>query len=205
MYRPTVFLSIISILFLMLFNTQKMNGQIITPLPSLVQGEYIVDSITENSGVISLGSNGRGDFSSQVSNELATGVAFKLVIDSIGPGSATGDPEVAQYIDGSWEPIYQGDTLPLPVSIQIYTGEISFHHIIEGTPTVGGEEYPCDLELAFTLGDDYGSMIVQRSDDLCQVEPIAGRNNPVSRKDFIAYPVPASNTIAVRAPNVFNP
>ena len=56
-----------------------------------------------------------------------------------------------------------GDKINLPLELRVDAGSISYALIIQGTPLVANETYPCSLALGFTL-DACGHIIVMEAD-----------------------------------------
>jgi len=70
---------------------------------------------------------------------------FKIVVDSVQyPGSSS---------------VQKGDVLSFPATIEVFNGVVHVLILLQGTPQIGGESYPCELEADF-LTDTGGNGIL---------------------------------------------
>lgn len=152
-------------------------------LPVYRKGQYENDTILEHYGPLSSTGFAFIDIDSVLITNFVTGLNFKVVIDSISPGGAAS--------------VNVGDTLPIPVSFQLYTGNIGFHVIIEGTPEIANESYLCDLALNFTTGLDYGVYISPESEDSCFVEFLEGIRKFSEPETVNIFPNPANELVTI--------
>lgn len=169
-------------------------------LPIYEEGKTISDSIYSYYG--SLTSTGKGSVSlnTDIASNFATGLHFKFVVDSINQGQS---PTHAAFVHSSGEMIqlHKGDTIILPVFFQLYAGEIGFHLIIEGTPQIANESYPCELDFTYTLGSDWEMYILQNSTNTCKVDNVQAFDNTLKKADLTIYPNPVSTFISIDIEN----
>ncbi len=174
----TTILIFITILFLSEIKAQIFN------LPKYKKGKYEISTIYSYSGTLPFTGNGSINFGSKITSNFIKGVKFKLIIDSIGQGS-----------------VKKGDTLDLPIVFNLFEGKIVFHIILEGTPSEGGEIYPCNLDFSYILGGDWGMLIDDPNQSSCTVEQsqeiIEQKNN--IKIDF--YPNPSNDILYIKNSN----
>jgi len=165
-------------------------------LPNYYVDEYSSTEIYTYYG--SLPFNGVGDIylGGQLSEGFITGVEFKVVVDSINEGGLAGQTAFRDSL-GYMVPVNTGDIINLPVSFQLFGGEIGFHVVIEGTPEVYGEEYFCELLFLFNLGDDFGMQIITEGDTFCTVDQIDGLAEFGQIQGLITYPNPFTHATTV--------
>ncbi|MCH2234766.1 MAG: T9SS type A sorting domain-containing protein [Crocinitomicaceae bacterium] len=172
-------------------------------LPTYVEGQYENDTVYTYYG--SLPSTGMGsvDLGGSIASGFITGVDFKIVVDSTNQGAS---PTHAAYRDslGTLVPVYQGDTLDLPASFQLYAGDIGFHIIIEGTPQIAGESYLCDLGYTFSTGSDWGMLILENTQDSCLVDEFNGLNDNTQNHYIKVFPNPFNQNTTIEIENYPN-
>jgi len=175
-------------------------------LPSYQQGQYEIDTVYSYYG--SFMSSGIGSIGyylgSSLPSEFITGVDFKIVCDSTNQG---GSPIHSAFRDslGTLIPVYQGDTLDIPTSFQLFAGDIGFHIIIEGTPQISRESYLCDLGYIFTLGmDDWGMLFLENTQDTCLVDEFNGLNEITKNKNIKVFPNPFNQNTTIEFENYSN-
>jgi hypothetical protein len=134
---------------------------------------------------------GSGDvgLGGSLASGFITGVNFKIIIDSINQGTSSVHAAFRDSL-GAAVPVYQGDTLALPASFQLYSGAIGFRVIIEGTPQIAGEPYLCDLAYTFTWGDSWGMLILENTLESCIVDQSNGLNETTEKQKTKAFPHP---------------
>lgn len=169
-------------------------------LPTYVEGQYENDTVYTYYG--SLQSTGKGsvELGGSIVSGFITGVDFKIVVDSTNQGAS---PTHAAYRDslGTLVPIYQGDTLDLPASFQLYAGDIGFHIIIEGTPQIAGETYLCDLGYMFSTDTDWGMLITENTQDSCLVDQFNGLNEYIENPHIKVFPNPFKQNTTIEIKN----
>ena len=184
-------------LFILLSSLSFTNSiaQIIT-LPTYQLGQYENNTIYTYYG--SLGSVGRGTVSLRetLQTGFITGVHFKMIVDSINQGAA---PTHAAFRDslGTQVPMYKGDTLDIFASFELFSGQIGFHVIVEGTPQIAGESYLCDLGYTHTLGNDFNMIIEPISQNSCLVDQSNGFDEYVNIQKNKLFPNPSTDYIQV--------
>ena len=170
-------------------------------LPSYQQGQYENDTVYTYYGSLPSAGIGNIDFGgSLLSTGFINGVDFKVVVDSTDPGVS---PIHAAFRDslGTLVPVYQGDTLAIPASFQLYAGAIGFRVIIEGTPQLANETYLCNLEYTFTTGADWGMLIIESTPDSGQVDPISGSIEITENQKINIYPNPFKRSTTIEFEN----
>ncbi len=160
-------------------------AQVPISLPSYKQGHYENDTILKEYGTLTPTGNAAISIDPELNANFITGIAFKMVVDSISLGGAAS--------------VNVGDTLLIPVSFQLFTGSIGFHIIIEGTPEIARESYFCDLALFFTTGLDWGAFIAPASYDSCFVESSQGIKKFYDTETLKIFPNPASESVKIMA------
>lgn len=175
-------------------------------LPTYYAGQYHLDTVYTYYGPLPFAGIGSVTYGGNMGPNFITGVDFKVVVDSTNQGAS---PVHAAFRDsmGMMVPTYAGDTLPVPVYFQLMAGEIGFHVIIEGTPTISGEVYLCDLMYAFTTGNDWGMAILDNSPDTCSVDFFNGFWSSEQAISATAYPNPfhSSTTIEFKRQSALQP
>lgn len=191
--KPVLFIAL-SILSLTNLSAQSIN------LPVYTQGQYENDTIFTYYGSLPFTGIGSVGFGGALTSNFISGVKFKVVIDSTDNGAS---PSHAAFRDSSGVMVamYKGDTLDIPVSFQLFAGHVGFHVNIEGTPLIAGESYLCDLGYTFNLGNDWGMIIMENSQNTCLVHQAQGIYNNGYIESFNVYPNPAGDIIAIRTNN----
>ncbi len=172
-------------------------------LPTYQQGQYENDTIYTYYGSLPFTGMGSVGFGGSISSGFITGVDFKIVVDSTNQGAS---PTHAAYRDslGTWVPVYQGDTLDIPASFQLYAGDIGFHIIIEGTPQIAGESYLCDLGYTFSTGSDWGMIILENTEDSCLVDQFNGLNDNTQNHKIKVFPNPFNQNTTIEIESYSN-
>jgi hypothetical protein len=172
-------------------------------LPSYVAGQYENDTIYTYYGSLPFTGLGSVDLGGSIASGFITGVDFKVVVDSTNQGAS---PTHAAYRDslGTLVPVYQGDTLGIPASFQLYAGDIGFHIIIEGTPQIAGEAYLCDLGYMFSTGSDWGLLITENTQDSCLVDQFNGLNEHTESPHIKVFPNPFNQNTTIEIENYSN-
>lgn len=172
-------------------------------LPTYQQGQYENDTIYTYYGSLPFTGLGSVDLGGSLASGFITGVDFKIVVDSTNQGAS---PTHAAYRDslGTLVPVYQGDTLDIPASFQLYAGDIGFHIIIEGTPQIAGEAYLCDLGYMFSTGSDWGLLITENTQDSCLVDQFNGLNEHNEGQHVKVFPNPFDQTSTIEIENYSN-
>jgi len=169
-------------------------------LPDYVEGQYENDTVYAYYG--SLPSTGMGsvELGGSILSGFITGIDFKIVIDSTNQGAS---PTHSAYRDsfGILVPVYQGDTLDLPASFQLYAGDIGFHIIIEGTPQIAGETYLCNLGYMFSTGTDWGMLITENTQDSCLVDQFNRLNEYIENLHIKVFPNPFKQNTTIEIKN----
>lgn len=181
----------------------RLNAQVII-LPAYQQGQYDSTTLFTYYGSLPLTGVGSVDFMGAVTPNLITGMSFKMVVDSINNGSSTAHAVVWDSL-GIMVPLYKGDTLDIPANFQLMVADaaVGFHVIFEGTPSIAGESYFCELMLEFLLGSDWGLRIKESPNDTCFVEKGMGLDAHSQTKNVVIYPNPfhAHTTISFENPD----
>jgi hypothetical protein len=172
-------------------------------LPTYAEGQYENDTVYTYYGSLPSTGIGSVDLGGSISSGFITGVDFKIVVDSTNQGAS---PTHAAYRDslGTLVPVYQGDTLDLPASFQLYAGDIGFHIIIEGTPQIAGEAYLCDLGYMFSTGTDWGLLITENTQDSCLVDQFNGLNDNTRNHNIKVFPNPFNQNTTIEIENYSN-
>ena len=165
-------------------------------LPVYQQGQYENDTIFSYYGALPTTGIGSINLGGTLASNFITGVNFKMVIDSVNQGSS---PFHSAFADssGTMVPIYQGDTLNIPASFQIFSGNIGFHITIEGTPLSALESYLCDLGYAFTLSNDWGMIIQENNQNTCLVDQSQGLHGSAEYQHNKVYPNPTTSQLTI--------
>jgi len=175
------------------------NGQMIS-LPSFEEGVYVNDTVYSYYG--SLPATGAGSiyFIAPMPADFVTGVDFKMVVDSTNQGLS---PSHAAFKDslGTMVPMYKGDTLVIPASFEVFAGDVGFHLILEGTPTVGDETYLCDLAYMFETGLDWGMILQAASVDTCVVTEVSGVSDHLHSDECKVFPNPFVHSTVIKFNN----
>ena len=172
-------------------------------LPTYVAGQYENDTVYTYYGSLPFTGIGSVDLGGSITSGFIAGVDFKIVVDSTNQGAS---PTHAAYRDslGTLVPVYQGDTLDLPASFQLYAGDIGFHIIIEGTPQIAGEAYLCDLGYMFSTGTDWGLLITENTQDSCLVAQFNGLNDNTRNHNIKVFPNPFNQNTTIEIENYLN-
>lgn len=172
-------------------------------LPAYQKGQYENDTVYTYFGALPLTGKGSVTLGGSLASAFITGVDFKIIIDSTNQGSS---PSHTAFRDslGTWVPVYQGDTLEIPVSFQLYAGEIGFRILIEGVPQIAGESYLCDLGYKFTPGDDWGLLIMENSQDLCLVDQMSSLAKRTKNLSIKVFPNPFNQNVTIEFENYSN-
>lgn len=172
-------------------------------LPTYVAGQYENDTVYTYYGSLPFTGMGSVGLGGSIASGFITGVDFKIVVDSTNQGAS---PTHAAYRDslGTLVPVYQGDTLDLPASFQLYAGDIGFHIIIEGTPQIAGEAYLCNLGYMFSTGTDWGLLITENTQDSCLVDQFNGLNVHTERPHIKVFPNPFKQNTTIEIKNYSN-
>lgn len=163
--------------------------------PNYKEGVYRVDTVFQYYG--GFPNNGTGGLSlfQQLKDGVVTGVDFIAVVDSVNQGAS---PQHAAYLDssGTLVPVFTGDTLKkFPLNFTLFSGEIGFRILLVGTPTRVDEAYPCELQMYFTLGDNW-YLEIGADENNCTVDPIL--NTKKSIKSTVSlYPNPTTQFLKI--------
>lgn len=187
------------IIVLLILGTDFSNSfaQSIT-LPDYQEGQYENDTIYTYYGSFPITGIGTINLGGTLASGFITGVDFKIVVDSINQGSSTTHTAFRDHL-GTLVPVYQGDTLEIPTTFQLFAGAIGFHVIIEGTPQVAGESYLCDLGLLFTLGEDWGMIIQENTQYVCVVDQWLGLHINSASRNITVFPNPVNTTVMLQS------
>lgn len=183
--RKLILLPVLLTLSFISINAQTIN------LPIYTEGQYQNDTIFSYYGALPFTGIGSIRFEEGLTFNFISGVKFKMVVDII---THTAFKDSLSIL----VPMHEGDTLDIPASFQLFSGNIGFHVIIEGTPLVAGESYFCDLGYVFTPGSDWGMMISRNSQQVCNVQDAAGINEKLNNSVHI-YPNPVKENISIKA------
>ena len=172
-------------------------------LPNYHQGQYENDTVLTYYGSLPFNGIGNIELGNSVEFGFITGVDFKLVIDSTNQGDS---PSHAAFKDssGTLIPVYKGDTLNLPASLKLYSGDIGFRVIIEGTPTIAGESYLCNLGYIFSTGTDWNLLITENTQDSCFVDYVNGFIEQTTSQRVKIFPNPFKQNATVELENTSN-
>lgn len=172
-------------------------------LPNYMEGQYESDTVYSYYGSFTSTGVGNVELGGSLASGFITGFDFKIVVDSTNQGSS---PTHAAYWDslGTLVPVYQGDTLDIPASLQLYAGDIGFLVIIEGIPQIAGETYLCDLGYTFSTGSDWGMLIIENTQDSCLVDQFNELNENVINQSIKVYPNPFSQNTTIELENYSN-
>ena len=161
-------------------------------LPYIEEGTYLRDTIDYK--FTTLPNSGIGYISTNFSDPFITGIQFKICIDSI---DQAGSPSHSASKDsaGIWVPVYKGEELTFPVSLQLFTGQIGFYIVMEGTPQNANEAYQCRLQTSYSLGNNYGIYISEDvSSDTCTVASISNLAITKNSLSTTIFPNPFFNS-----------
>lgn len=183
--------------FLMIIGTAA--AQTKFPLPSpIIYGKPINTKVYEHFGPMSSTGKGSIHFGGSLAMKFITGLKFYMLVDSIEQGSA---PTHSAFKDSSGVivPMYKNDKLLIPASFMVYSGKIGFRIVVEGTATVSGEAYPCDIGPLFTTGENWEMYIAEVSQKKCNVVTVIDgiENNEINKSNVIIYPNPTSSQLMV--------
>ncbi len=162
-------------------------------LPVYHEGQHELDTVYTYYGPLAFSGIGSVSLGGTLASNFVTGVDFKMVVDSTNQGSS---PSHAAFRDsmGVMVSMYKGDTLELPANFQLFAGEVGFHIIIEGIPSIAAEPYLCDLGYAFTLGNDWEMGIFENTQTICYVDLSSGIQNHEVPEMVHVYPNPFNRT-----------
>ena len=171
-------------------------------LPTYQQGQNENDTVYTYYGSLPFTGIGSVDLGGSLASGFITGVDFKIVVDSTNQGASQTH---AAYRDslGTLVPVYQGDTLVIPASFQLYAGDIGFRIIIEGKPQIAGESYLCDLGYTFTTGSDWSMLITENTQDSCLVDQFNGLNENTENQNIQVFPNPFNQKKTIEFENYF--
>ena len=194
--------SLFPILIFVLLSCTSTIAQTIT-LPNYIEGQYENDIVYTYYGSLPSTGIGNIDLGGSLASGFITGVDFKIVVDSTNQGAS---PTHAAFRDslGTLVPVYQGDTLYIPASFQLYAGDIGFHIIIEGTPQIAGESYLCDLGYTFSTGSDWGMLILENTQNACLVDQLNGLNDNTQNHNIKVFPNPSNQNTTIEIENYSN-
>lgn len=183
--------TLLSFAFVLMIITANAQGPTLTHLSPLKKGKYVCDTVYKHFD--RWYGTGRGMIRLiQLNPIIVTGVRFYMIADSI---------EKSAFIDsmGISIPVHKGVKYPLPLKIAV-TGKIRLCCIVEGTPEVSGQGYPCDLQVGIPLpedGFDWDPQISPYGNKQCIVESADGIEDNDFRQLVYVYPNPAENEIAI--------
>lgn len=172
-------------------------------LPAYQQGQYENDTVYSYYGSLPSEGFGNVDLGGSLASGFITGVDFKIVVDSTNQGAS---PTHSAFRDslGTLVPVYQGDTINLPASFQLFAGDIGFHIIIEGTPQIAGEAYLCNLGYVFPTGEDWGIIITENTQDSCLVDQLNGIDEKNESPRIKVFPNPFKKSTTIEIENYSN-
>ena len=164
------------------------------------KGQYKNDTIYTYSGDFPNSGIGSVKLGGSLASKFITGVDFKIVIDSTNKGSAQGHTFFRDSL-GTLVPVYQGDTVILPVSFKLYAGNIGFRIIIEGTPQIVGESYLCDLGYAASTGNNWNLIISENTASYCTVDQLNRLSQRITDKNVKVFPNPFKHNTTIEFEN----
>lgn len=167
-------------------------------LPDYKTGKYEKTNIYHYFGALTSSGKGSVAFGNFTPSEFVTGMKFYMLVDSIDQGVSSTH---AAFKDSSGlsVPMYKGDKLSIPVSFRLYSGKIGFSIIIEGTPSVAGESYFCDLVANHTVDENWGLVITKSSQQKCNVDVIKDIETFADQSaDIVVYPNPATDQLVIK-------
>ena len=169
-------------------------------LTTYKKGQYENDTIYTYYGDFPYSGIGSVKLGGSLASQFITGVNFKIVIDSTNKGSAQGH---AFYRDsaGTLVPVYKGDTIFMPASFKLYTGNVGFHIIIEGIPQIAGESYLCNLGYTATTGNNWNLIISENTMSNCTVDQLSIINKSILNKNVKVFPNPFKHNTTIEFEN----
>ncbi len=172
-------------------------------LPMYKVGQYEVDTILSYYGSFFDDAIGYIRFDETYSSNFVTGMEFKLIVDK----TDTDDPDfkfAGEYRkDGIRGSIKKGDTIALPLTIQIYFGTIGFQVIVEGTPRVAGESYSCAIGTSIEL-DVWSYVYEAKGNETCIVDVVQSVSEEDESLSFNVQPNPFDQTTTIQFDNLVN-
>lgn len=139
-------------------------------LPIYQKDVYNQTTIFNYSGNFPLNGKGSIGLGSKITSPFISGMDITLIIDTIIVSDTSSHAGAFKMGSGTQKKLHTGDHLELPIEIWLFSAEIEFHIVIEGIPQTAGERYPCELDFAYTLGEDWGMSIVNTNDKECVVD-----------------------------------
>ena len=168
-------------------------------IPQLVQGVYVdavIDSVSYYSS---------GYCAPQMDFELWPDSAFLPIATGVELYALVTDLNMQfGYVASSYGNVAVGDTLPFDTTRSYpFTfagiGNLTVQYRLKGTPTVPGEAYHCNHELALTLANCGNAAYLWTLDPnpACQVQPFNSISERLGRA-WTLYPVPAQGSFQLR-------
>lgn len=181
-----------------------MNSSAIAQLikqPQYTFGHYENDTVLYAGAPASMDFPGPGGFmfGNGVPSSPVSGVKFYILIEQINSGGA---PIQSIFWDSLGTPVamHVGDKKELPVKYTIHAGSMKYYITIEGTPTVKGQDYLCNLFFLWPTGlnsRDVITTIGKSNNDICKVDLPQGIVDQVSKNNVLIYPNPAADQLTI--------
>jgi hypothetical protein len=162
-------------------------------------GEQINDTIYTYYGSLPFTGDGSVTFGGSLTSELMPGVSFKIVIDNIDNGGSIVHT-VFKDVNGVLTSLNKDDTVAMPAKLKLMAGNFGFHIIIHGIPQTVNQSYMCDLAFAYTTSNDWGLVIIAKSNKTCSVGISTGITSN-KEVQFSIYPNPSLEEITISASN----